>query len=124
MVEFMSDTVVAKPPSGTVKSKPASGTSKTKPRRRPPYHVILWDDDDHTYPYVIEMLRKLFGYSLQKAFMMAREVDTSGRVIVDTTTRERAELKRDQIHAYGDDWRLERCAGCMSCTIEPAAEGG
>ena len=35
---------------------------------------------------------------------MACEVDTTGRVIVDTTTKERAELKRDQIHAYGPDW--------------------
>ena len=34
---------------------------------------------------------------------MAKEVDTQGRVIVLTTTMEHAELKRDQIHAYGKD---------------------
>ena len=22
---------------------------KKKPKRQPPYHVILWNDDDHTY---------------------------------------------------------------------------
>ena len=88
--------------------------------RIPKYHVVLLDDDDHTYAYVIEMLMKLFGYSRTKAFRMAREVDRSGRVIVDTTTKERAELKRDQIHAYGLDWRIEYCRGSMSAIIEPA----
>src|SRR5262249_35699958 len=47
-------------------------------------------------------------------------VHTKGKVIVCTTSLERAELKRDQIHAYGPDPRIERCAGSMSATIEPA----
>ena len=88
--------------------------------RIPKYHVVLLDDDDHTYAYVIEMLMQLFGHSEAKAFRMAQEVDRSGRVIVDTTTKERAELKRDQVHAYGPDWRIEYCQGSMSATIEPA----
>ncbi len=86
----------------------------------PRYHVVLLDDDDHTYDYVIEMLMKLFGHSRERAFLMACEVDGSGRVIVDTTTKERAELKRDQIHAYGPDWRIPRCQGSMSAIVEPA----
>ena len=96
--------------------------SKTdeKVKRLPPYNVILHDDDDHTYDYVIEMLRKLFGHPVERAFQMACEVDGTGRVIVDTTTKERAEFKRDQIHAYGADWRLDRCKGSMSASIEPA----
>jgi ATP-dependent Clp protease adaptor protein ClpS len=96
---------------------------KTKQKRQPPYHVILLNDDDHTYEYVIHMLGVLFGHSREKAFLMAREVDTRGRVIVDTTTKERAELKRDQIHAFGPDPLLERSKGSMSAIIEPA-EGG
>lgn len=91
-----------------------------KPKILPPYHVVLIDDNDHTYDYVIEMLRKLFGHPLEQAYLMACEVDTTGRVIVDTTTKERAELKRDQIHAYGPDRRLQRCQGSMSAVIEPA----
>ena len=89
-------------------------------RRQPPYHVVLLNDDDHTYEYVIEMLKGLFGYPVEKGFQMAKEVDTSGRVIVTTTTKEHAELKRDQIHAYGADPRLPRCKGSMSAVIEPA----
>lgn len=66
------------------------------------------------------MLGKVFGHDPIRAFRMAEEVDTSGRVIVDTTTLERAELKCDQIHAYGADWRIPKCKGSMSATIEPA----
>ncbi len=86
----------------------------------PQWQVILLNDDDHTYDYVIEMLGRLFGHPLDVAVAMAVEVDTQGRVVVATTTRERAELKRDQIHAYGADWRLPRSAGSMSAEIEPA----
>lgn len=89
-------------------------------RLQPPYNVILLDDDDHSYEYVIEMLGKLFGYPPEKAFQMAVEVDTTGRVIVFTGPLERAEVKRDQIHAYGKDWRIPRCKGSMSAILEPA----
>ncbi|MDA0836265.1 MAG: ATP-dependent Clp protease adaptor ClpS [Planctomycetota bacterium] len=92
---------------------------ESKVRRQPPYNVILLDDDDHTYAYVIEMLKALFGYPEQKGYQLAEEVDTTGRVIVLTTTMEHAELKRDQIHAYGKDPRMAGCKGSMSATIEP-----
>lgn len=97
--------------------------TEEKTKRQPPYHVILLNDDDHTYEYVIVMLGQLFGHPQEKAFLMAKEVDSSGRVIVDTTSKERAELKRDQIHAFGPDPLLPRCKGSMSAVIEPA-EGG
>jgi ATP-dependent Clp protease adaptor protein ClpS len=102
------------------KSKPAAAKPANKPKLIPPYHVVLLDDNDHTYDYVIEMLGKVFGHGVPKAMGMAKEVDATGRVIVDTTSLERAELKRDQIHAYGADWRIPRCKGSMSATIEPA----
>ena len=90
-------------------------------QRQPPYNVVLLDDDDHTYAYVIRMLKELFGYPEEKGFQMAKEVDTTGRVIVLTTAKEHAELKRDQIHAYGaDPYSSRPCAGSMSAIIEPA----
>jgi len=97
--------------------------TQERTKRQPPYHVVLHNDDDHTYQYVIHMLGCLFGHPEPKAYLMAKEVDTTGKVIVDTTTKERAELKRDQIHAFGPDPLLPRCKGSMSATIEPA-EGG
>ena len=89
-------------------------------RRQPPYNVVLLDDDDHTYTYVILMLKSLFGYPEEKGYQLAKEVDTTGRVIVLTTTKEHAELKRDQIHAFGPDPLIPRCQGSMSAVIEPA----
>lgn len=86
----------------------------------PMYHVILLDDNDHTYDYVIEMLMDVFGHTMDKAYGMACEVDKRGRVIVETTHLERAGFKRDQIHAYGADWRIPHCGGSMSAVIEPA----
>lgn len=86
----------------------------------PQYNVVLLDDDAHTYDYVIEMLGDVFGHDVATAYRMACKVDAEGRVIVDTTHLDRAELKRDQIHAYGADWRMLNSRGSMSAEIEPA----
>ena len=86
----------------------------------PPYNVVLLDDDEHSFEYVIHMLQKLFGHPPEKGYRMAMEVHTSGRVVVATTNLEQAELKRDQIHAFGPDPFIPRCKGSMSATIEPA----
>jgi ATP-dependent Clp protease adaptor protein ClpS len=94
--------------------------AEKNPKRQPPYHVVLWNDNDHSYEYVIAMLRELFGYPIEKGLQMAEEVDTQGRAVVLTTTREHAELKRDQIHAYGKDALIEQCKGSMWATIEAA----
>jgi ATP-dependent Clp protease adaptor protein ClpS len=91
-----------------------------KPKNLPPYHVVLLDDNDHTYEYVMEMVKKLFGHPDEKGFVIAQEVDSRGRSVVLTTHRELAELKRDQIHAYGKDTRVATCVGSMSAYIEPA----
>ena len=64
--------------------------------------------------------RRQGGQLRQRAFQLATEVDESGRVILDTTTLERAELKRDQIHAFGRDWRVPACEGSMYAQIEPS----
>ena len=83
---------------------------------------MLWNDDDHTYDYVITMLLELFSHPVEKGYQMAHEVDTRGRVIVLTTTLEHAELKRDQIHAYGKDIMIANCQGSMSASIEPVED--
>ncbi len=92
---------------------------RKKPKRQPRYHVVLWNDEDHSYDYVIRMMQELFGHGEEKGYQIAKEVDTGGRAICQTTTREHAELKRDQIHAYGKDSLIAGCAGSMWSTIEP-----
>ncbi len=91
-----------------------------KPKPLPPYHVVLLDDDDHTHEYVIEMLCALFGHPEEMGGQLAQEVDRTGRAIVLTTHKEKAEFKRDQIHAYGADTRVATCKGSMTAIVEPA----
>lgn len=91
-----------------------------KKREVPRYHVLLWDSDQHTYDYVERMLRELFGHTKETCHEMAVKVDTDGKVIVLTTTKEHAELKRDQIIAYGKDDLMKNCKGSMHSTIESA----
>ena len=93
-------------------------TIDTRPKQQPRYNVILWNDEDHTFDYVIDMLQELFGFSSEKGFMIASKVDQDGKAICLTTTLEHAELKRDQIHAFGNDPFVSQCQGSMSATIE------
>jgi ATP-dependent Clp protease adaptor protein ClpS len=88
------------------------------PKKLPAWNVVLLNDDDHTYEYVIEMLGDLFNHSVETAYQMAKEVDTTDRVIVMTTHQELAELKRDQIIAYGADPRMQRSKAGMRAVIE------
>ncbi len=94
--------------------------SDPREKLAPPWNVVLLDDDDHTYSYVVEMLGAIFGHSVPTAFRMAKEVDLTGRVIVWTGSREVAELKQEQIHDYGADPRLTRSCGSMSAVVELA----
>ncbi len=100
--------------------------TKTAPKSRrnteglPPYNVVLLDDADHTFEYVIHMLNALFGHPPEKGYRLALEVHTAGRAVVATTNLEQAELKRDQIQSFGPDPLIPRCKGSMSALVEPA----
>ncbi len=103
-------------------AKREEAAKQKKPKRQPRYNVILWNDNDHSYEYVMVMMRELFGHPVERGFQLAFEVDKMGRCICLTTTREHAELKLEQIHAFGSDPLVPRCVGSMSGTIEPVPE--
>lgn len=104
-------------------------TPKRQPKDEPrtdqpgPWNVVLLDDDDHSYEYVIAMMQELFACPMEKAFQVAKAVDTDGRAVCLTTHKEHAELKRDQILAFGKDPLIASCKGSMSAVIEPAEFG-
>jgi ATP-dependent Clp protease adaptor protein ClpS len=100
---------------------PPKEKTEQKTKGLPPYDVVLLDDNDHIFEYVIFMLKALFGHPPEKGYKMAVEVDATGRVVVATTNLEKAELKRDQIQAFGPDPLIPRCKGSMSATVEPAS---
>jgi ATP-dependent Clp protease adaptor protein ClpS len=107
-----------------------SGQTITTPRvdisgevaKNPLYRVVLLDDDDHTYDYVIEMLQKIFIFNAEQALRHAQEVDSMGRTVLITCELPEAEFARDQVQGYGRDWRLPRSKGSMSAVVEPAGE--
>jgi ATP-dependent Clp protease adaptor protein ClpS len=101
---------------------PETGTSESE-RLAPLYHVVLLDDDQHTYDYVVEMLCALFFLAVETAYQHAVEVDTTGRTVVITCERPQAEYARDQIHGYGADPRMPRSSGSMKAVIQPVSGG-
>ena len=111
------DTVIAVRPKKRNKNK-----DKDKTKKEPRFHVILWNDDVHSYQYVIVMLNFIFGYPFAKGYQLAREVDTRGRAIVFTSSLEQAELKRDQILGFGPDPLLAESHGSIIATLEKAAD--
>jgi len=56
-----------------VKSK-ASTDKQQKNKRQPRYNVVLWDDDDHSYEYVVLMMKQLFAHPLEKGTRSARTI--------------------------------------------------
>jgi len=92
----------------------------TKDRLDKLYHVIILNDEEHTFDYVIEMLQAVFKISYAKALAHTMEADTTGSSIVLTTNLEEAEQKRDQVHAYGPDWRMPISRGSVAALVEPA----
>ena len=78
-----------------------------KPKVQPPYAVIVLNDDQHSFQYVIDTFMKVFGYPLEKGYSLALHIHTEGRERL-VRTREVAELKGDQIRSAGPDFYGEK----------------
>jgi ATP-dependent Clp protease adaptor protein ClpS len=114
------DVAVAEPIVSTKTTPKEKTQNTTRTRRQPPYNVIILNDEEHTFEYVIELLVKIFGHSLTIAETLTWRVHNTGRAIVLTTHKELAELKREQVLAYGPDPRMSISKGPIGCYIEPA----
>ena len=117
-----SDTAVAEP-IVTTQTEPRSESQadeSTRSRRQPPYNVVILNDEEHTFDYVIDLLTKLFRHSTRTAQDLTWRIHNSGRAIVYTTHKEKAELKRDQVLSWGPDPRMSISKGPLGCYIEPA----
>ncbi|PNV75758.1 MULTISPECIES: ATP-dependent Clp protease adaptor ClpS [Leptospira] len=83
-----------------------------------PWKVVLWDDDEHTYDYVIEMLMEVCTMTMEQAFRHAVEVDTQKKTVVFAGEFEHAEHVQELILTYGPDPRMAVSKGSMSATLE------
>lgn len=113
----MSDTAVVEQPATKPEEK---AKDKTRPKKQPPYAVIVHNDEEHTFPYVIEVLQRVCGHNLQKATELTASVHFSGKAAVWTGPKEVAELKRDQIRGFGTDFYARKPVKFpLGVTIEP-----
>ncbi|MEM8835417.1 MAG: ATP-dependent Clp protease adaptor ClpS [Planctomycetota bacterium] len=105
-----------------VATKPAS--RRTPKTDRPwLWNVVLLDDQQHTYEYVMKLMNDVFGFDDAHAFRIAHMVDTRGRATCQTTHRELAELRVQQVRGFGADPLIASSKVGMRAFIEPAEQG-
>lgn len=104
-------------PEVMVRPKPKE---RTVTRRIPPHHVILLNDDFHSCEFVVEVLRKTFGYNEQRSIQMMLQAHLTGRAIVWTGPKEVAELKVEQLTSFHETRADGVKLGPLGCEIEPA----
>ena len=66
----------------------------------PPWQVLIFDDPVNLMSFVTMVIRRIFGYSEQKANELMLQVHNKGRAIVWTGDREKAELFVQQLQSY------------------------
>lgn len=104
--------------SATPKTAPKTA-DQTRTRQVPPYHVILLNDDDHSMEFVIDVLRKVFGYTVEKSYELMMEAHEKGRSVIWTGPKEVAELKGEQIDTHHEK-KAGQDIGPVGYAIEPA----
>jgi len=95
--------------------------TETKTHRQPPYAVILHNDDTNGMEFVVVVLRKVFGYTVEKCVKLMLEAHETGRSVVWIGALEVAELKADQIRSFGSDPRVQKDPHPLGVSVEPAA---
>lgn len=96
------------------------GESETETLAKPAlnWKVVLFNDEEHTYDYVVEMLTQVCRLSRENAFRCAVEVDMTGRTIVFYGTRNVCEGTQAKITAYGPDHRLPQSMTSMNAEVQ------
>lgn len=66
-----------------------------------PWQVVVWNDPVNLMDYVVWVLRKLFGHSIEKATRLMLAVHNEGRATVSEGPREQAEMDCYRLHQFG-----------------------
>ena len=76
---------------------------QSRPKRQPPYGVILHNDDLNSFDYVIDSIRNVFHYELEKCYQLTLEAHETGRSLLWAGPLEGAELKQELLLSCGPD---------------------
>ena len=74
--------------------------TKTEVVLEVPWNVVVHNDPVNLMSYVTLVLRRVFGFSKEKAEQHMMEVHQKGRSLLWAGGRERAELYVQQLHGY------------------------
>jgi ATP-dependent Clp protease adaptor protein ClpS len=107
-------------PETTVVTRPKE-EEKTESRLLPPFNVVLENDDYHSFQFVVDVLRKVLGCTMERAFQLTLVAHNTGRSIIWTGPKEVAELKVEQVRTFHETRETDGAKlGPLSCTIEAA----
>jgi ATP-dependent Clp protease adaptor protein ClpS len=84
------------------------------------WHVVLLNTDDHTFEFVVTLIMTVFNKDADEAYAHTIQIHKEGRSILATTHRERAELYKEQVHAFGADEMMKKNPRPLPCELEPA----
>ena len=81
------------------------------------WRVVLYNDEEHTYDYVVEMLMEICRFSRNQAFRCAVEIDLTGKSAVFYGKKDDCEVVAAKIHGWGPDHRLLHSRTSMQCAV-------
>ncbi|MBN1981151.1 MAG: ATP-dependent Clp protease adaptor ClpS [Chitinivibrionales bacterium] len=82
------------------------------------FKVVLFNDETHTYGYVVELLTATCNLTKEAAFRCAVEVDLAGRTIVYYGTHSQCLIVMNKIVNYGPDHRLLNSFTSMNAEVQ------
>ena len=83
----------------TTKERKPVETTENKTRKCPMYKVLVHNDDETTYTFVVATLVAIFKQDTQKASSIAQEAHIKGLALVTVLPLEQAELRVEQAHS-------------------------
>jgi ATP-dependent Clp protease adaptor protein ClpS len=92
--------------------------TETLSQTTPSYKIVLFNDEEHTYDYVVELLTRVCKLSRENSFRCAVEVDMVGRTIVYYGSHQDCEKVCSQILKYGPDHRLPHSMTSMNAEVQ------
>lgn len=72
------------------------------------WNVLLWNDEVHSMDYVVAVLVKIIGLTIEPAVNIMLQAHETGKAVAYTGAKEIAEAHRDGLEQYGLTATLSR----------------
>lgn len=90
------------------RTTPGRKPDQERPPHQPPHGVVLHNDDLNTFDFVMACLRRVFGYTTPKAFLLTMRAHATGQAVIWVGMKEHAEFKAEQLTLCGPDPVMRR----------------